>query len=131
VVSEEPALSDAEAAKVTARLERMRALDCQRNETGFAVTLQVPTFETIHHLAEPTAAERLAYRRGQKPPVELGCGRTLLPFNLEPAWVRYDCLFQRAEGYAGEGPGAVPVIHKLAAVRVLLEVIDSAERAGF
>jgi hypothetical protein len=132
VLSQAPALSDAEAAEVIGRLERVTANDCQRGDDGaFQVELGIPSGLTVHRLRTPTAEERYEFNKGQNPPVDLGRGRSLILLDSTPADQLYNAVFLSAAGYAGEGAEAVPVIHKAAAVRVLLAELENRTGSGF
>lgn len=123
-------ITDAEACEVIERLERMQAIDIQREGNEYIVELHVPTGKTKHRVRVPTAEERLEFQRGASSSKELGRGKTLLSFNAKPGGVLYDKIIADIEGYAAQTADAVPVIHKTAVIRLLLDALEEMVQDG-
>jgi hypothetical protein len=111
---------EAEAAKVIARLERVSVICVERAGNKYRIELVVPGGRTAHLLRIPSQRDVLEYSRAS---IHVTDGRRQqeIRVSLEPAGRLYDKLAESTEGYAG----AVPVIHKSAAISELLAEIDS------
>ena len=111
---------EAEAAKVIARLERVTVAAVERTGNKYRIELAVPGGRTVHVLRIPSQKDVLEYSRAS---IHVTDGRRQqeIRVSLEPAGRLYDKLVESTEGYAG----AVPVIHKSAAISELLAEIDS------
>jgi len=111
---------EAEAAKVIARLERVTVAAVERAGNKYRIELAVPGGRTVHVLRIPSQKDVLEYSRAS---IHVTDGRRQqeIRVSLEPAGRLYDKLAESTEGYTG----AVPVIHKSAAISELLAEIDS------
>lgn len=100
-----------EAAQVIGRLETASIQAVTREGDSFRLRMRVPGAVVEHLVGMPRLADLDAYtdasttitneRRAQE-----------IRVNLEPAARLYDKYVQGTSGYAGEGPGSVPVVHK-------------------
>ncbi|MGQ9686624.1 MAG: hypothetical protein ACUVT2_10020 [Thiobacillaceae bacterium] len=117
---------EAEAAKVIARLERVSVVAVERTGNRYRIELAVPGARTVHLLRIPSQKDVLEYSRASLHVTE-GRRQQEIRVSLEPAGRLYDKLIESTTGYMG----AVPIIHKSAAVSELLAEIEAeAEEEG-
>lgn len=120
-----PEFDQHEAAYVIDRLDRATVQSVERNANEYTITLRVPGekggVNTVHVLRVPSQKQADDYADASAPPPIHGERVTELRVFLEPAGPLYDAVLVRNEGYAG----AVPIIHKLAAVTAMLRDVQS------
>jgi len=118
-----PEFNAAEATKVISRLERCEVTDVVREGDKVRIEMAVPGARVSHVLKLPNQADVLAYSRASLTATEGRHGRSELRLSLEPGGELYDKIVVKTEGYAG----AVPIVHKDAAVAELLAVLAEEE----
>lgn len=116
-----PEFDEHDAAYVIDRLDRATVQNLERAGNEYTVALKVPGAVTVHVLRIPSQKQVDEYGDASAPPPIHGERTTELRVFLEPAGPLYDAVLARNDGYSG----AVPIIHKLAAVSAMLRDISS------
>jgi hypothetical protein len=106
-----PEFDDAEAGMVIGRIERCTVVNIEREGINYRIEMKVPGARVAHVLRMPTAKEMQDHERASTSVVAARRSVETRAF-LEPSGALYDKLHVSHEGYAG----AVPVVHKSAAV---------------
>jgi hypothetical protein len=106
-----PEFDDAEAGMVIGRIERCTVVNLEREGINYRIEMKVPGARVAHVLRMPTAKEMQDHERASTSVVAARRSVETRAF-LEPSGALYDKLHVSHEGYAG----AVPVVHKSAAV---------------
>ena len=120
---EGPAFDEAEAGTVIGRIERCVVDTIDREGNNYRIEMKVPGARVVHVLRMPTAKEMQEHERASTSVVAARRSVETRAF-LEPSGMLYDKLHQSHDGYAG----AVPIIHKSAAVsEVLAQLAIEAE----
>ena len=109
---------EAEAGMVIGRIERATVTDVAREGINFCVEMRVPGARVSHVLRMPTAKEMQDHERASTTIVAVRRAVETRAF-LEPSGALYDKLHVSHDGYAG----AVPIIHKSAAVSEVLSLL--------
>jgi len=125
-IQEGPDLDAFEAQKILEMLSEAEVDDVEVTGNAVRVTLRVPGATTVHVLRIPSVKDAMEHRRGFVRILDLPYGRQELRINLLPVAALYKKLAECADGYVGE----VPIIHQAAALKAVLDVIDSIEQEG-
>jgi len=121
---EQPELDGAEAAYALGKLSRAEVQDVESEDGGFVVILTVlGGVTTTHHLRMPSQTEIQKYNRKSGRIIESRRNIQEITVNFAAAGAFYDKLDPRSEGYVG----AVPILHKVAAVNAVLEELRYAD----
>jgi hypothetical protein len=117
----------AEASKVITRLDSCRITNTEREGKGFRIWMEVPSSddEVSILLRDPTQQQTKTYEDSS---MSLLSGRRSQEWRsfLEPAGELFDSLVVSQQGYAA----AVPITHKYAALRELLDQCEELVSAG-
>lgn len=118
-------LDDACASAIIERLTRADVEDEPvREGPGFLIPITAFGGIVTHHLLRiPTLKETRAYRKAAYSFVDLRRGRQQVKVSVDAICDFYDGLLQRVDGYEG----AVPPMHKMAAVTELMAILDELE----
>jgi hypothetical protein len=108
----------AEASKVITKLDSCRIIDAARDGNQFRITLEVPLAEVSIVLKSPTQRQAKTYEDSSMSLLSSRRTQEWRSF-LEPAGELFDAVFISQDGYASDTH--IPVIHKYAAVRELLD----------
>ncbi len=102
------------------KVERTDRLALDRAGAGYRIEFQIPGATVVHVLKIPTQRQMMDYGDSS---VRVIHGRRLqeIHVSLEPAAELYDRILESTEGYAG----AVPIIHKAAAVTELIAQLNA------
>ena len=106
-----PEFDDAEAGMVIGRIERTTITSIEREGNNYRIAMKVPGARVMHVLRMPTAKEMQDHERASTSVVAARRSVETRAF-LEPSGELYDKLHVSHGGYAG----AVPIVHKSAAV---------------
>lgn len=113
----------AEAGMVIGRIERCAVTELEREGINYRIEMKVPGARVAHVLRMPTAKEMQDHERASTSVVAARRSVETRAF-LEPSGALYEKLHVSHDGYAG----AVPIIHKSAAVsEVLAQLAIEAE----
>jgi hypothetical protein len=110
-----PEFDDAEAGMAIGRVERCSVVAIEREGINYCIEMKVPGAKVVHVLRMPTAKEMQDHERASTSVVAARRSIETRAF-LEPSGALYDKLHISDEGYAG----AVPIVHKSAAVSEVL-----------
>lgn len=116
--AEGAAFDEAEAGMVIGRIERATVTDVAREGINFSIEMRVPGARVSHVLRMPTAKEMQDHERASTTVMSVRRAVETRAF-LEPSGALYDKLHVSHDGYAG----AVPIIHKSAAVSEVLSLL--------
>jgi hypothetical protein len=105
----------AEATLVLNKLEKARITSVDREGDSYRIVLKTSLGEVTHVLGIPTAEQMLVHERQSTTTIDGRRDQEIRGY-LEPSGEFYDQLLKSNEGYAG----AVPIIHKVAAVVELI-----------
>ena len=106
-----PDFDEAEAGMVIGRIERCTVVKVEREGVNYQIEMKVPGARVRHVLRMPTAKEMQEHERASTSVVAARRSVETRAF-LEPSGALYDKLHVSHGGYAG----AVPIVHKAAAV---------------
>lgn len=112
--------------RVIEKLERCDVLSVDRCGDTYQVKLSVPGGEVSHVVRLPLQKDVLDYGRSS---VRRQDGRreSISTVSLEPGRAFYDRIFVSAEGYEGEAPASIPIIHKDTVLVEVITAMDSEE----
>lgn len=122
-VADSAELDEAEAGEVVDRLATAEVIDVALTEGQAEVTLRTCQGETKHVLKIPSIRDKKRAQQASVRMKDMPYGVRLLVTFLEPMASLYDNLKVSAEPYEG---GRVPILHKDAAVRGVVEAVDRA-----
>ncbi len=110
-----------EAAKIVETLSLAKVTDVREEPGGYAVDIRVPGGKVTHHLKMPMEADKAEFRRAFANVVDLPYGQQSITINLAVADPIYQRLMASVDGYAN----AIPIIHKSAALKAVIDASDS------
>ena len=110
----------AEASFVIDLIDRNRIASVEQEGERYRITLEGLGFSVSHLVRIPLQSESSEYEARSLKPVFGKRSTELLPA-LEPAGVLYDRVIVESSGYAG----SVPITHKHAVIRELLDQVDA------
>jgi len=110
-----------EASIVIDRLSQADVDEVERIGPHVRVKLRTVGGEVTHLLQIPSARDVIEYRRSFARVVDLPYNRQEITINLSPAGQLWDKLAQSTDGYSG----AVPIIHKVVAVKAAIDAIEA------
>jgi hypothetical protein len=120
-VDEDGPVFDAyEATKVIERFDRCSVINVERVGADYRIELDVPGGPVAHVLKIPTQRDAQEYARAATKFIDDRRQLEIL-VAFEPAATLYEKVMVSTEGYAG----AVPITHKHAVVREMLDQIDA------
>jgi hypothetical protein len=120
-----PPFDEAEASAAIQRLDRTLITEATRHGANYEIALRAAGCDLLHVLRIPTKAEELRYRKAVVRVFDLR-RQVEARLNLEASGELYDAVHVSHEGYAGP----VPIVHKEAALREMLNDLQQLDEEG-
>jgi hypothetical protein len=111
---------EADGAAVVDRLDRAEVVEVERTGTQYRIVMKVPGAKTVHTLRIPSQAQVDDFSAASGSSIHSD-RQTEIRIYMDPAAPLYDAIAVHSEGYKG----AVPITHKLGALRAMLAELNA------